>query len=774
VSVAVSPASQLEDADVAFNPMTFTFTRSGDTSGVVTADITLTGTIDYFGDISGLTQQQGTYGIILGTNGIGTVSFGPGETTKTLGITFDHDIDVEADETAIMTVKSGTGYTVAGSPAVGTVINDDTNVILSISPASVVESNSGGAMTYTFTRSGVTTNALTVNFTAGGTAGSGDYLLSGAASFAGNAGTVTFAANQTIATVAVSPVGDAILEGNETVILTVGAGTGGNVYNAGSSKTGTIMDDELDFGDAPDSYGTTLASNGARHVASPTFHLGPGIDSELDGQPSATATGDSGDDGVTLPGSLFAGTTSNITVNASQAGKLDAFIDWNGNGVFDPGEKVFDSVALLPGNNTLSVDVPANASLGDSFARFRLSSDGGHGPTGLAADGEVEDYTVTIAQQHVSVAATTPSVTEDGGRGLQYTFTRDGDTSHALVVSFSLGGSAHTEDYTVSGVDGFDSGTGAGFFSIAAGQSTGIVTLNPVNDTLVEAIEHATVTVTAGTGYVPSGSPADGTITDNDTATVAFFPLTSDAPEETTPHLVGVKLTTFSPEGPASLQDPFTVYVKDITMPGAGVATGGGVDYTFSEQSITFFGGDAGSTKTASVTIVDDSVKEGNETFQLGLSATSSIVAPLSVAAPAVTIDGTPHTVTILDNDVIDLTLSKTADHSSINAGPGDQIHAELPERRPRDGEWGADRRRNPGEHHLRFGRQHRRLAGREQSTAARRRTRRQAHSLPAQQPRPERLDHRHHPRVQGECDHPRRLRDDREYRDDFRRRLGL
>ncbi|HEV7401828.1 MAG TPA: GEVED domain-containing protein [Chthoniobacteraceae bacterium] len=412
VSVAVTAhPTVLEDEAFDFGGMTFTFTRAGVTTGAVTANFTLTGTVDFFDDINAIAfggDGGSSNGTTLGFNGHGTLNFGDGETTKFIRLDFDHDKKVEPDETAIMTVTSGTGYTVAGSPATGTVINDDTDVTLSVSPTSVIENAGGSPLTYTFTRSGVTTNALTVNFTAGGTASSGDYVLAGAAGFAANAGTVTFLANATTAMVTVAPVGDALLEGNETVILTVAPATGSDVYNAGSSKTGTIVDDELDFGDAPDTYGTTLAANGARHIASPTFHLGPTVDSEADGQPNGSASGDGADeDGVTLPGSLFTGHLASITVNASQAGKLDAFIDWNRDGDFnDAGEKIFDNVSLQQGDNALTISVPGDARIGNSIARFRLSSDGGHGPTGLAADGEVEDYAVTIAHQDVSVAAT--------------------------------------------------------------------------------------------------------------------------------------------------------------------------------------------------------------------------------------------------------------------------------------------------------------------------------------------------------------------------------
>lgn len=57
----------------------------------------------------------------------------------------------------------------------------------------------------------------------------------------------------------------------------------------------------FDFGDAPDSYGTLLGSNGARHAIVPGFHLGQRLDGEPNGQPSADATGDDANGGGYAP-----------------------------------------------------------------------------------------------------------------------------------------------------------------------------------------------------------------------------------------------------------------------------------------------------------------------------------------------------------------------------------------------------------------------------------------------------------------------------------------
>ncbi|HXA20528.1 MAG TPA: GEVED domain-containing protein [Thermoanaerobaculia bacterium] len=162
----------------------------------------------------------------------------------------------------------------------------------------------------------------------------------------------------------------------------------------------------VDFGDAPNTYGTTFASNGARHVVVPGFSLGATIDSEPDGQPNATATGDGADeDGVSFTGgSLFhACNTQSLTVTLTNTAgittpKLDAWIDFDGDGVFDnPRDHVVIAAPLVAGANVINVNVPCDAKTRTTYARFRLSSTGTATPTGQAIDGEVEDYLVTTA-----------------------------------------------------------------------------------------------------------------------------------------------------------------------------------------------------------------------------------------------------------------------------------------------------------------------------------------------------------------------------------------
>ncbi|TET40931.1 MAG: PKD domain-containing protein, partial [Dehalococcoidia bacterium] len=156
-----------------------------------------------------------------------------------------------------------------------------------------------------------------------------------------------------------------------------------------------------DYGDAPDpTYPTLLASDGARHDVG-ELYLGADIDAELDGQPNSDATGDDDsyiddEDGVVFT-ALIKGQSADVAVTASDAGYLDAWVDFNADGDWgDGGEQIFISESLSAGPNDLSFDVPFSATAGQTFARFRFSSAGGLSYDGLADDGEVEDYMVEI------------------------------------------------------------------------------------------------------------------------------------------------------------------------------------------------------------------------------------------------------------------------------------------------------------------------------------------------------------------------------------------
>lgn len=195
----------------------------------------------------------------------------------------------------------------------------------------------------------------------------------------------------------------------------------GGLTPGGPAMDGEVEDYEiptkgLDFGDAPEiqGYPTLLASDGARHavlpVANPT--LGASTDTEADGQPSPDHDGDdlSGvddEDGVALPGALLAGGPGmDVTMSAGATGGfVSAWVDWNGDGDWlDAGEQILSDLTLAPNDNdVISIAAPVDAFIGTVCARFRISSASGLNSTGLAPDGEVEDYSVEILDEDPSI-----------------------------------------------------------------------------------------------------------------------------------------------------------------------------------------------------------------------------------------------------------------------------------------------------------------------------------------------------------------------------------
>lgn len=163
-----------------------------------------------------------------------------------------------------------------------------------------------------------------------------------------------------------------------------------------------------DFGDAPDQpYPTLGVRNGARHLVGGPLWLGTTVDAELDGQPDPAALGDDlnlvypggpdDEDGMSFGYALIGGQPSVLQIVASAPGRVDLWIDWNGNGSWgDPGDAVLTGHPVNPGANYVTVAVPMLTLTGFTTARVRVSSTGFLAPTGFAPDGEVEDHKVFL------------------------------------------------------------------------------------------------------------------------------------------------------------------------------------------------------------------------------------------------------------------------------------------------------------------------------------------------------------------------------------------
>ncbi|NTF34444.1 hemagglutinin [Rhizobium skierniewicense] len=220
-SIAVSPSSRSEDSGA---PFTYTVTLSDTSASATTVNLSRSGTAtsgtDYTGAVNSVVVPANT-------------------TTASFNVTPVADGTLEANETVIYSVASGSGYGI-GSPssATGTILNDD-QPSLSINDVSVNEGDSGTSnATFTVSLS-QPAGAGGVSFeiaTADGTATAGvDYVN---ASLTGQ--TIPAGSNSATFTVLVN--GDTLNELSEAFFVNVSNVTGASVTDA--QGLGTIVNDD--------------------------------------------------------------------------------------------------------------------------------------------------------------------------------------------------------------------------------------------------------------------------------------------------------------------------------------------------------------------------------------------------------------------------------------------------------------------------------------------------------------------------------------------------
>lgn len=259
--------------------------------------------------------------------------------------------------------------------------------------------------TVTFSRSGNFTAAEIFQFEVAGTAEYGiDYTVIGAESFTTTTGSIAFVAGEETASLTIVPVADSEVEDHETVILRLFDSSTVSEFSqipSGLALTISILRDEpVDYGDAPVSYAPLLYNAPAHGPVGPT--LGATRDVEPDHQPSPAADADGTDEdgvvfGILRVGQVGATVTVNVQ-NAPAGARLDAWIDFDGDGTFTGADdRIAASLAIVEGDNMVQFSIPSDTPSGETYARFRLSTQGVFLPWGFSPDGEVEDYLVTLS-----------------------------------------------------------------------------------------------------------------------------------------------------------------------------------------------------------------------------------------------------------------------------------------------------------------------------------------------------------------------------------------
>jgi VCBS repeat-containing protein len=436
VSIAANTASAAEGS-----PLTFTLTRTSDLSSALTVTLAATGTAQDGVDYTFPVQ----------------VTFQANSATATGTITTIADALAEGPENVTLTVEPGAGYVPDTTNSAIFTITDAAPPATEVSiGATVTSANEGSPLTFTLTRSGDLSAALTVTLSLSGTAQNGtDFTVPL---------TVEFAANSATATGSVTTLTDVEVEGNENLTITVEPAAG-YVPAAANSVTLTIVD-------VPPTVVTVVATDGSLR------------------------------EGTTDTG-LY---TFTRTGDISQALTVTVLIHGAGGNPANPSDLgTFEATSLTFAANSSTATLLLTAGSDgatEGTEGFTVTVGSGVGylvGTPSSAAGTIDDPEPTV----VTIAPTVASAEE--GSSVSYTLTRTGDLTNELAVSLQFGGTAsHGLDFGADGMVMF-----------AAGSDTLTVTLPTVADQLIEGTEQIDVTVTAGPNYtVGAQNTATLTITE--------------------------------------------------------------------------------------------------------------------------------------------------------------------------------------------------------------------------------------------------------------------
>jgi hypothetical protein len=219
VTIAATDANASE---AGLDTSLFTITRSGDTASALIVNLTHAGTATSGSDYSSLAAS---------------VTLPIGATSATLVVTPIDDSAVEGAETVMLTIAPDAAYTVgAPSSASVSIVDNDSASGAPVVTVTATDPNAAEAGVnpgiFTFTRTGSTALALTVNYNLAGSASKvSDYRRS-----EGDMPEwITIPAGAGSATLTIYPVLDSEVESTESVILTIAADAAYTIGPAGSA-----------------------------------------------------------------------------------------------------------------------------------------------------------------------------------------------------------------------------------------------------------------------------------------------------------------------------------------------------------------------------------------------------------------------------------------------------------------------------------------------------------------------------------------------------------
>ncbi len=589
--------------------MTFTVTLTGDVVDSFTVPYALTDGSTDSDDYAAFTDANITF----------PANSADGA-TQTIVVTINGDTEVEGDETLTMTLSapSNTDITLGTATGTGTITNDDSATV-SIDSPTITEGNAGTiALTFTATLTGDVQDSFTVPYAlTDGSTDSDDY-----AAFT-NAN-ITFPANSAdgaTQTIVVTINGDTEVEGDEALTMTLSAPSNTDVTLGTAAGTGTITNDDS----ATVSIDSPTVTEGNTGTIALTF--------------TATLTGDV-QDSFTVPYTL-----TNVSTDASDyAAFTDANITFPANSADGATQTIVVTIngdTEVEGDETLTMTLsaPSNTdiTLGTAAGTGTITNDD-------SATVSIDSPTVTEGNTGTTTMTFTVTLT----RGVQDSFT----VPYALTdVTTDAGDYAAFTDANIT----FPANSADG------ATQTIVVTIN--GDTEVEGDETLTMTLSApsNTDITLGTAAGTGTITNDDTVTIAFNAAVGADLEAT-----GGNLPTLFVTG--TVTNATTVTVTDS---GTGSATGGGTDYNFTSPQVInipagVYDGTAGTAVVIpTLGIVDDvELEAGGETIDFALGTVTGDATLGAIVA---------NTYTITDDDIVDVsatgTMISSADGTAVADG---------------------------------------------------------------------------------------------------------
>jgi probable HAF family extracellular repeat protein len=168
----------------------------------------------------------------------GTLTFAPGETSKTITVLVNGDRLGESNETFAVNLTSPTNATIADGQGQVTIVDDEPRISISDVTRSEGRRNKTTLFTFTVTLSAAYDQPVTMSYaTANGTATTSDN------DYIARTGTLTFAPGETSKTITIDVKGDSKKEANETFYLDL-FGLSDNSLNTKSRGLGTILNDD--------------------------------------------------------------------------------------------------------------------------------------------------------------------------------------------------------------------------------------------------------------------------------------------------------------------------------------------------------------------------------------------------------------------------------------------------------------------------------------------------------------------------------------------------